>query len=204
MNLIGCLRNLLGLLGLSLAPANTVLIEDGKKILVDPGARELGSWGVLESRLKELGLTPNDIDIVVNTHLHSDHAGSNFIFRGKKLIVHEKELLSSSKHSWPEFREACVKALRTEKISGDTKLTEDVKVLTTPGHTIGSLSVTVDTPNGLVAIVGDAFSSKEEYLNRKISGAWVEDKETSLKSIDKLRKLSPKTIIPGHSSPFSI
>lgn len=73
---------------------NTVLIESGKRIIVDPGVREVGSWGVLESRLKELGLTPSDIDIVVNTHLHGDHAGSNFIFRGKKLIVHEKEALS--------------------------------------------------------------------------------------------------------------
>jgi len=189
---------------LILGSCNTVLIEDRKKMLVDPGARELGSWGILESRLKELGLTPNDIDIVVNTHLHGDHAGSNFVFRGKKLIVHEKEILSSSEHSWPEFREACVRALQPEKVSNDTQITEDVKVLTTPGHTAGSLSVTVDTPDGLVAIVGDAFSSKDEYLNRQIFGAWVEDKENSLRSMDKLRELSPRMIIPGHSSPFSI
>jgi len=39
--------------------------------------------GVLESRLKELELTPSDIDMVINTHLHGDHAGSNFIFREK-------------------------------------------------------------------------------------------------------------------------
>lgn len=154
---------------------NTVLIESSKRIIVDPGAREVGSWGVLESRLKELGLTPSDVDIVVNTHLHGDHAGSNFIFRGKKLIVHEKEALSIQS-KWPEFTEACIKPLDVEEISNDTQITEDVKVITTPGHTLGSISVIADTPEGLVAIVGDAVMSRRDYLQRKIP-EWVETKK---------------------------
>lgn len=188
---------------LILGSCNTVLIESEKRIIVDPGARELGSWGVLELRLKELGLTPRDIDIVVNTHLHGDHVGSNFIFRGKKLIVHEKETLPSAQHSWPEFTEACIEALKVDKISDDRQITKDVKVLTTPGHTLGSISVIADTTDGLVAIVGDAINSKEEYL-RRVAPEWTEDKENYLKSIDKLRELNPKMLIPGHDSPFHI
>lgn len=88
---------------------NTVLVESSKRIIVDPGAGEVGAWGVLESRLKELGLTPYAIDIVVNTHLHGDHAGSNFIFRGKKLIIHENEALPPTRSRWRlEFTEACM------------------------------------------------------------------------------------------------
>jgi glyoxylase-like metal-dependent hydrolase (beta-lactamase superfamily II) len=181
---------------------NTVLIESSKRIVVDPGARELGSWGVLESRLKALDLTPSDIDIVVNTHLHGDHAGGNFVFRGKKLIVHEKEVLST-RLKWSEFAEACIKPLEVEEISNDTQITEDVKAITTSGHTPGSISVVAETPKGLVAIVGDAINSKEEYLKRKVP-EWIEDKETYLKSIDKLRELNPKMIIPGHDSPFYV
>jgi len=181
---------------------NTVLIESSKRIIVDPGAREVGSWGVLESRLKGLGLTPSDVDIVVNTHLHGDHAGSNFIFRGKKLIVHEKEVLSKLS-KWPEFTEACIKPLEVEKILNDTSITEDVKVITTPGHTSGSISIIADTPEGLVAIVGDAVMSKKDYLQRRVP-EWVEDKEAYLRSVDKLRKLNLKIIIPGHDSPFTI
>ncbi|MBE0520365.1 MBL fold metallo-hydrolase, partial [Candidatus Bathyarchaeota archaeon] len=172
---------------------NTALIESSKRIIVDPGAREVGSWGVLESRLKELGLTLSDIDVVVNTHLHGDHAGSNFIFRGKKLIVHKKEVLSAQS-KWPEFTEACVKPLEVEEISNDTHITEDVKVITTPGHTPGSISIIADTPEGLVAIVGDAVMSKKDYLQRKVP-EWVENKEAYSRSIDKLRKFNPKIII---------
>lgn len=165
---------------------NTVLIESSKRIIVDPGSREVGSWGVLESRLKGLGLTPPDINIVINTHLHGDHAGSNFIFRGKKLIIHEKEVLSIQP-KWPEFTEACIKPLEVEKISSDTQITEDVKVITTPGHTPGSISIIADTPEGPVAIVGDAVMSKKDYLQRKVP-EWVEDKEPYSRSIDKLKR----------------
>lgn len=183
---------------------NTVLIESSKRIIVDPGAGEVGSWGVLESRLKELGLTLYAIDIVVNTHLHGDHAGGNFIFRGKKLIIHEKEALPPTRSRWRlEFTEACIKPLEVKKISNDTKIAEDVKVITTPLHSLGSVSVIVDTPEGLVAVVGNIVMSKEEYLKRKVL-EWVEDKETYLRSIDKLRELNLKIIIPGHDSPFSI
>jgi len=182
---------------------NTVLIESEERMIVDPGVRELGSWGVLESRLKELGLTPLEIDTVINTHLHGDHAGSNFVFRGKRLIVHEKEILPSGQYKWPEFTEACVKTLKVQKVSSDTKISEDVEVITTPGHTPGSLSVIVDTPEGLVAIVGDAINSREDFLKRK-APEWIEDKETYLKSIDRLREINPEMVIPGHDSPFHL
>jgi len=181
--------------------SNTVLIESKKRIIVDPGARELGSWGVLESRLKEFGLTPRDIDIVINTHLHGDHVGSNFIFRGKKLIIHEKEVSPKAKHSWPEFTEACVRTLDLEKISSDTRITNDVNIITTPGHTAGSISVMVDTAEGLAAIVGDAINSKAEYLELRVP-EWIEDKKTYLKSIDKL--IGPKIVVSGHDSPFNL
>jgi len=45
--------------------------------------------------------------------------------------------------------------------------------------------------------------SKKDYLERKVP-EWVEDEEAYSRSINKLRKLNPKIIIPGHDSPFSM
>ena len=69
-----------------------LVVSEGKRILVDTGfgdklsPKERGIYGITgESRLvgdlRRLGLAPEDIDIVINTHLHSDHCGGNTIMR---------------------------------------------------------------------------------------------------------------------------
>lgn len=180
---------------------NTVLIESDKRIIVDPGASAVRD--TLKARLEEIKLKPDDIDIVVNTHLHGDHTGSNHIFRGKTLIVHEKELDSIKKSLWPEFLDACVSVLKTQKVKQETTIAKDAKIIETPGHTPGSISVVVDTPEGPVAIVGDSISRvKEDFLSRK-PPFWEPDKETIVKSWEKIAQLMPRLIIPGHDAPFS-
>src|SRR4030042_531246 len=51
---------------------------------------------MLEFRLSQLGLTPGDIDLLVLTHLHFDHAGNVNLFSGTKagqrIIAHEAEI----------------------------------------------------------------------------------------------------------------
>jgi len=181
---------------------NTVLVESDKMIIVDPGASAVRD--TLKARLEELKLRPDDIDIVVNTHLHGDHIGSNHVFRNKPLIVHEKELDYSKKSLWPEFIDACVSVLKTQTVKRETAIAKDVRIIETPGHTPGSISVVVDTPRGPVAIVGDSISRvKEDFLNRK-PAFWEPDKETIIKSWKKIRQLKPRLIIPGHDAPFSL
>ena len=78
-----------GGLTFNLGSTNTVLIRDeDRNILVDPGILQLGRYGAMHARLKELGMEPKDIDMVVNTHCHYDHVEANYIFRGKPLIIH--------------------------------------------------------------------------------------------------------------------
>ena len=188
---------------LMVGSCNTVLIEGEDRIIVDPGAPEVGLQQVLGQRLKELDLRPSDIDLVINTHLHADHAGSNFLFRGKKLIVHEKEVESSNlSQMWPEFFDACLRTMKIQPVSGDTEVSDDVSIVTTPGHTIGSISVVVKTPTGSVVIAGDAVSSADEYRKRKTPDS-AEDKQAYLSSLDRIRALNPRTIIPGHDIAFS-
>jgi len=72
---------------------NCLLIEsEGKRILVDTGfgdklsPKERGIYGIaggnrLVGDLRRLGFAPEDIEIVINTHLHSDHCGGNTVLR---------------------------------------------------------------------------------------------------------------------------
>jgi len=153
----------------NLGSTNTVLIRDGGlNIVVDPGILQLGRYGVFQKRLAELGLESRDIDMVVNTHCHYDHIESNYLFRGKPLVVHEKEVEYCSNLYWPEFTEAFMGIMEIDAVSGEKKLSENVRVIETLGHTPGSISVLAETGEGLVACIGDAAIVREDLLEFRV------------------------------------
>lgn len=88
-------------------PILTYLIKTNEEnILVDtsfgsPERADLKAWGferplgqVQEPivQLKNLGLEPDDVNIVVNTHLHNDHCGNNKLFQNSRFFIQKEEL----------------------------------------------------------------------------------------------------------------
>ena len=189
----------------NIGSTNVILIRDnGKNIIVDPGILQIGRYGAFPKRLAEFGLKPEDIDIVVNTHCHYDHIEGNYLFRGKRLVVHEKEFDYCKKLYWPEFAEAFMGIMDIDAVSGDKQITESVRVMETTGHTPGSITVLVDTDEGLVACVGDAVIVKEDLLQLKAPQVVTKNTsvETSIESLKKIAALKPVLVIPGHDAPF--
>jgi glyoxylase-like metal-dependent hydrolase (beta-lactamase superfamily II) len=189
----------------NIGSTNVVLIRDrDKNIIVDPGILQIGRYGAFPKRLAEFGLKTSDIDIVVNTHCHYDHIEGNYLFRDKKLIIHDKELEYCKKLYWPEFTEAFMGIMQTNLINEPQKLTENVKVIETTGHTPGSISVLANTTSGLVACVGDAVIVKEDLLELKAPQVVTMNTspETSIESLKKISNLRPSLVIPGHDAPF--
>jgi glyoxylase-like metal-dependent hydrolase (beta-lactamase superfamily II) len=81
-------------------PVNSFLIEhDGKRLLVDTGAGNTmqPTLGQLTENLRGLGIPPEDIDVVLLTHLHSDHANGltddagRAVFPKAEIVLHEQE-----------------------------------------------------------------------------------------------------------------
>ncbi|UCH58062.1 MAG: MBL fold metallo-hydrolase, partial [Candidatus Bathyarchaeota archaeon] len=190
----------------NLGSTNTVLIRDeGMNIIVDPGILQLGRYGAFQKRLAEFGLKPGDIDVVVNTHCHLDHIEANYLFRGKPLIVHEKELEYCRQLYWPEYADAFMGIMEVDPISGSKRLTENVRVIETLGHTPGSISVIAETAEGLVASIGDAAIVKEDLLELRAPSVVTKNiaPEASVESLKKIACLNPVLVIPGHDAPFS-
>jgi glyoxylase-like metal-dependent hydrolase (beta-lactamase superfamily II) len=189
----------------NLGSTNTVLIRDGElNIVVDPGILQLGRYGAFQKRLGELGLKPGDIDMVVNTHCHYDHIEANYLFKGKPLIVHEKEVEYCSNLYWPEFTEAFMGIMDVDAISGEKKLSENVRVIETLGHTPGSISVLAETREGLVACIGDAAIVREDLLELRVPSVVTKNiaPEVSVNSLKRIAALNPVMVIPGHDAPF--
>jgi N-acyl homoserine lactone hydrolase len=140
-------------------------------ILVDTGVggpeKVLTDWRVVNVRaadaLAGVGISPADVKVVVNTHLHFDHAGQNAVFRHAPFYVQRAELERARREQawftdWFDFAGA-----RFELLDGEGEIAEGVRVVPTPGHTVGHQSVLVDTGAGEEVCIGDAAYTPRIY-----------------------------------------
>ena len=160
--------------------ATITLIKDKNlNILVDPGVLE--SQDELINKLKDEGLSVNDIDIVCITHSHLDHYRNIGLFPTAKTLEYwglwDKKIVED----WPE------------------QFTEDIKIIKTPGHNYDCISLLVNTDKGIVAIVGDVFW-KEDYPD---DDPYASDKDKLNESRQKILKLAD-WIIPGHGDIYKV
>ena len=137
------------------------------KIIVDAGVdseylskeRKIPSRDIqpLDAALQKVGLTPADIDLVIVTHLHSDHIAQGRDFPNARFIVQKAELdFANNPHPTvaPQYPKKFFEGLKFEIIEGDTEVCPGVSVISTPGHTTGGQSVSVRTDRGIAVISG--------------------------------------------------
>ena len=152
-------------------------------IIVDTSSFEYRD--ALLAALSRIGLDPREVDIVVNTHLHHDHCSNNDLFPNAVLMVHAEERPGSG------YR----------KVDGNTEICPGVRLVHTPGHTPGSMSVFVEA--GLrYAIAGDALPTNENYLRWVPPGLNV-DPDLALASMKEIVAFAD-VVVPGHGTPFRI
>lgn len=147
-------------------------LEGGdKKVIVDTGEmapsksreRESAIGGKIykfEEGLSRWGLKPEDIDIVIHTHLHNDHCENDDKCINATFYVHEKELKRIHNPHPLDFRYNEDFIVDVEKngqiktLTGDAEILPGIQVIHTPAHTEGGLTVMVDTSQGKAAITG--------------------------------------------------
>lgn len=140
--------------------AFAIRLEDGQVILVDagigPADAPAAAWAPVPGRLPQelaaAGIDPGEISQVVLTHLHTDHIGWSVA----GLFPNAAVLLQRSELEWisPALHER-LPGDQLVLLDGDSKLTDQIKIVATPGHTPGHQSVLVDDGDQLFAITGD-------------------------------------------------
>ena len=180
---------------------NTVLLTgpDGRPVVVDPGYATQGD--MLAGALAARGLSPDDIDTALATHLHSDHISALPQLGPVELHVHEVELASAHAHAVRgAMDEATVRPL--SGTSGE--VAPGVRWILTPGHTDGHVAFLVDTEEGVVAIAGDTPGPDPEWFARMELPAGHPRREEHLAALRAIRDASPRVVIPGHNPPMTL
>ena len=163
----------------------------------------------LDSRLAQLGIGAGDLDYVVLSHLHFDHAGNvrTFAGAGPRLVVNDKE------KDWAfgyegAFNGAHLKAdyegLEFETVSGDTEFLPGVSFIEAPGHTPGTMAMKVDlAETGTMIFTSDAVYMGDSYGPPATPAAIVNDLSAWYASVEKIRAIagqSDATVVFGHDS----
>ena len=154
-----------------------LLLGVRRKILVDTGISEKyitngKAWGGLPAEgggqylltsLAEAGIEPGDIDTVIFTHLHNDHAGNNTLFENAHFVFQKDEWktlldplpIMKLRRDYDPAIISDLKNLDYVLIDGDMELSYGVRLIKTPGHTPGSQSICIQTEKGFRILVGD-------------------------------------------------
>jgi glyoxylase-like metal-dependent hydrolase (beta-lactamase superfamily II) len=163
---------------------NSILIQTEKElVLVETGIgsgldekfsnfysveREPG----LEAEIENLGFAPEDVSYVINTHLHFDHCGGNTKRdeNGRWIPVYPKARYIIQKGEWeyalnpcwrdkPSYMRQNFQPLEAhgcvQLVEGDTRITQGVEVLKTPGHTSYHQCVKISSGEEVLFFLGD-------------------------------------------------
>jgi glyoxylase-like metal-dependent hydrolase (beta-lactamase superfamily II) len=160
------------------APEALVLVDTGIGNKEDEKFRDI--YGVandgdptrLEDAIRAAGFSPEDVDIVLNTHLHFDHAGGDttrtpdgrvlpsfpaarhVVQRGEFDFAHSANERIRASYLEPNF-DPVAEAGLWDFVDGEAAVTAGVRVLPTPGHTPFHHSVLVEDGGDVACFLGD-------------------------------------------------
>jgi N-acyl homoserine lactone hydrolase len=148
--------------------------------------------------LAEHELSPADVKIVINSHLHFDHCGQNAVFKHAPFYVQRAEVEGARRDGgttqWFDFAGA-----RFELLDGDAEIADGVRVVATPGHTVGHQCVFVDSGDGAAVMIGDAAYTSDIYrdVEQADLSKWPgqhSDREAWERSLKKVHSMHPHSV----------
>lgn len=142
-----------------------ILIDTGlEQFMIPDGAEAACGFPIqeFEDALATLNLTPDDIDVIIHTHLHNDHCENDTRCRNADVYVQrsEYEFMKNPHPIDHRYYSDILDGMDVVPLDGDTTLFDGIDVILTPGHTVGGQSISVNTAGGKVMITGFCCNEK--------------------------------------------
>lgn len=140
-----------------------VLVKHKKNILFDTGGYNLRNT---------LAPLINNIDCVVISHLHFDHCSNldMFIQRKTPIYISKKEFIYYEKYNNKDldlfsYFQLIKDRLNIILVENEIVIDDNVKIVPTPGHTPGHISLEIKENNIKTIVAGDSIKSYKDYVN---------------------------------------
>jgi glyoxylase-like metal-dependent hydrolase (beta-lactamase superfamily II) len=193
-------------------PIYSFLVDGGDvKILVDTGLEQFvvpdyvgreNGFEVLEfeDALEKHGLKPEDIDIIIHTHLHNDHCENDYKCPQARIIVQKAEY-EFFLHPHPldhRYYSDLLDGLNVEQVEGDVHFMDGIDLIFSPGHTPGGQSVAINTSAGRAVITGFCCNQENFPPNAPAVACGVHtDVFAACESVQKIKEMAD-ILIPLH------
>lgn len=180
-----------------------LLRSDDATVLVDTGAgpKPRAFFPDGDARLLD-ELVPEDVDIVVHTHLHIDHVGWDGAFPNARYVVHDGDwayfMSDESLGERPHLREKVLPLEpRFERVTGETEIATGIHVQPAPGHTPGHMIVRA----GPFAAIGDLVAQELQVVDPDL--VFVNDMDADMAAATRRRVIAElaeegASVIAGH------
>ena len=193
-------------------PIYVFYIKGGdKNILVDTGLEQfvvpedLGkTYGLeimeFEDALASVDLKPEDIDIIIHTHLHNDHCENDYKCTNARVYVQKAEMEFFREPHPVDHRyyPDVLDGMDVVEIEGDANILDGIDVIFSPGHTVGGQSVAINTREGEAIITGFCCNDRNFPKNGPAVPPGVHiDIRDAYDSIQKIRERAD-ILIPLH------
>jgi glyoxylase-like metal-dependent hydrolase (beta-lactamase superfamily II) len=178
----------------------SLLIDTGsKKILIDSGCGDAfqSTTGQLLQNLKEAGIRPADIDVVIYTHGHMDHVAGSFDKQGQCVFSRARFMAARREFEWwktgkeraqlqPMFAAARKNCLtmpeRFDLIEDNAEALPGIRLMLAPGHTPGNSILEISSDGQRLLCIGDLAHSQIEFTRPDFYSFLDVDPEEAIRS----------------------
>jgi N-acyl homoserine lactone hydrolase len=180
-----------------------ILVDTGlEDFVVPPGLEERTGFPVMlfEDALATIGWTPEDVEIIIHTHLHNDHCENDALCPNAEVYVQKAELdFCNDPHPIDHrYYPDVLDDVNLKIIEGDQQILDGIEVIFTPGHTPGGQSVVVNTRKGKAVITGLCCNAENFPAGGGVVAPGVHiDAIQAYQSMEKIAKIAD-IIIPLH------
>ena len=158
----------------------------------------------LPEALTVAGVTSDDVDVVINCHLHFDHCGGNPVFAGRPVVCQRGELEAAGGEGYTVPELVDHPGVHYEQLDGEAELMPGVLVVPTPGHVDGHQSLVLLCDDGTVVLAGQSHDSSADFAADALAARGPQPSAGAGLStpgwLERLLALDPKRVYFAHDA----